>query len=72
MIDTRAPLSVSIGGASLEWIFNVLGEHVDNLGLVDTRTSPIHRYELFFIQLDIKLSIFETGIKVVEELLVFN
>ena len=44
------------------------GRHtIDNLGPVDdTRTtSPIHRSAPTFIQLDTKLSIFETGTKVV-------
>ncbi|PHT42930.1 ATP synthase subunit beta, chloroplastic, partial [Capsicum baccatum] len=40
---------------------------VDNLGPVYTSTmSPIHRSMPFFIQLDTKLSIFETGIRVVD------
>ena len=44
VIDTGAPLSVPVGGATLGRIFNVLGEPIDNLGPVDTRTtSPIHR-----------------------------
>ncbi|THU42539.1 hypothetical protein C4D60_Mb00t18580 [Musa balbisiana] len=51
-------------GATLGRIFNVLGEPVDNLGPVDTSTtSPIHRPAPAFIQLETKLSIFETGIK---------
>ncbi|XP_050203588.1 ATP synthase subunit beta, chloroplastic-like [Mercurialis annua] len=67
VIDTGAPLSVPVGGATLGRIFNVLGEPVDNLGPVDTcATSPIHRSAPAFIQLDTKLSIFETGIKVVD------
>ncbi|XP_034226077.1 ATP synthase subunit beta, chloroplastic [Prunus dulcis] len=67
VIDTGAPLSVPVGGATLGRIFNVLGEPVDDLGPVDTRTtSPIHRSAPAFIQLDTKLSIFETGIKVVD------
>nr|QYK18818.1 ATP synthase CF1 beta subunit [Pabstiella mirabilis] len=67
VIDTGTPLSVPVGGATLGRIFNVLGEPVDNLGPVDTRTtSPIHRSAPAFIQLDTKLSIFETGIKVVD------
>ncbi|KAM3322907.1 hypothetical protein P3S67_004058 [Capsicum chacoense] len=50
VIDTGAPISP-----------------VDNLGPVDTSTtSPIHRSAPAFIQLDTKLSIFETGIKVVD------
>ncbi|KAI5324055.1 hypothetical protein L3X38_033128 [Prunus dulcis] len=49
VIDTGAPLSVPVGGATLGRIFTVLGEPVDNLGLVDTRTtSPIHRSVLAF------------------------
>ncbi|KAL2489288.1 ATP synthase subunit beta [Forsythia ovata] len=32
VIDTGAPLSVPVGGATLGRIFNVLGEPVDNLG----------------------------------------
>ncbi|KAH0447462.1 hypothetical protein IEQ34_023685 [Dendrobium chrysotoxum] len=51
VIDTGAPLSVPVGGATLGRIFNVLGEPVDNLGPVDTRTtSPIHRSAPAFIQ----------------------
>ncbi|KAJ0802846.1 putative H(+)-transporting two-sector ATPase [Helianthus annuus] len=67
VIDTGAPLSVPVGGATLGRIFNVLGEPIDNLGPVDnSTTSPIHRSAPAFIQLDTKLSIFETGIKVVD------
>ncbi|PUZ66604.1 hypothetical protein GQ55_3G331800 [Panicum hallii var. hallii] len=40
---------------------------IDNLGPVDTSaTFPIHRSAPAFIELDTKLSIFETGIKVVD------
>jgi F-type H+-transporting ATPase subunit beta len=67
VIDTGAPLSVPVGEAILECIFNVLGEPVDNLGLVDDGTTfPIHRSIPAFTQLDTKLSIFEIGIKVVD------
>ncbi|CBI33438.3 unnamed protein product, partial [Vitis vinifera] len=59
--------ATDVGGATLGRIFNVLGELVDNLGPVDTRTtSPIHRSAPAFIQLDTKFSIFETGIQVVD------
>ncbi|KAF8698752.1 hypothetical protein HU200_035006 [Digitaria exilis] len=62
VIDTGAPLSVPVGGATLGRIFNVLGEPIDNLGPVDTTaTFPIHRSAPAFIELDTKLSIFETG-----------
>ena len=44
VIDTGAPLSVPIGGATLGRIFNVLREPVDNLGPVDTHLpSAYHR-----------------------------
>lgn len=67
VIDTGAPLSVPVGEATLGRIFNVLGEPVDNLGPVEaTTTFPIHRSAPAFTQLDTKLSIFETGIKVVD------
>ncbi|XP_035843446.1 ATP synthase subunit beta, chloroplastic-like [Helianthus annuus] len=67
VIDTGAPLSVPVGGATLGRIFNVLGKPIDNLGPVDNGTTfPIDRSAPAFIQLDTKLSIFETGIKVVD------
>nr|AID67417.1 CF1 beta subunit of ATP synthase [Prasinococcus sp. CCMP1194] len=65
--DTGAPLSVPVGACTLGRIFNVLGEPVDEQGNVDsTTTSPIHRRAPEFVELDTKLSIFETGIKVVD------
>nr|VDD65357.1 unnamed protein product [Brassica oleracea] len=67
VVDMGNPLSVPVGGATLGRIFNVLGEPVDNLGPVDTlTTSPIHKSAPAFIDLDTTLSIFETGIKVVD------
>ena len=67
VVDTGAPLSLPVGRATLGRIFNVLGEPVDDLGPVDTRTtSPIHRSAPAFIQLYTKFYIFETGIKVVD------
>jgi len=65
--DTGAPLSVPVGESTLGRIFNVLGEPVDELGSVDSQVSlPIHRKAPAFVDLDTKLSIFETGIKVVD------
>jgi F-type H+/Na+-transporting ATPase subunit beta len=67
VIDTGTPLSVPVVGATLGRIFNVLGEPIDNLGPVDTSaTFPVHRSAPAFIELDTKLSIFETSIKVVD------
>ena len=67
VIDTGNPLTVPVGEATLGRIFNVLGQPVDNLGSVDTTNGlPIHRNAPAFVDLDTKLSIFETGIKVVD------
>merc|ERR1712118_597388 len=67
VIDTGAALSVPVGEPTLGRIFNVLGEPVDSQGTVsDSATLPIHRAAPAFVELDTKLSIFETGIKVVD------
>ena len=67
VIDTGKPLSVPVGKVTLGRIFNVLGEPVDNMGPVKTdETLPIHRKAPAFADLDTRLSIFETGIKVVD------
>jgi F-type H+-transporting ATPase subunit beta len=65
--DTGKSLSVPVGRATLGRIFNVLGEPIDNLGPVNTSENlPIHRIAPAFVELDTKLAIFETGIKVVD------
>ena len=67
VVDTGAALNVPVGATTLGRIFNVLGEPVDQMGSVDyTKTLPIHRSAPSFIDLDTQLSIFETGIKVVD------
>ena len=67
VIDTGDALSVPVGQATLGRIFNVLGDPVDELGDVgNNETLPIHRASPEFTDLDTKLSIFETGIKVVD------
>jgi len=65
--DTGKSLSVPVGQTTLGRIFNVLGEPVDNLGPVNASEDlPIHRPAPTFVELDTKLAIFETGIKVVD------
>ena len=67
VIDTGTALSVPVGTNTLGRIFNVLGEPVDEMGPVEvSETLPIHRLAPAFVQLDTNLSIFETGIKVVD------
>lgn len=65
--DTGSALSVPVGTVTLGRIFNVLGEPVDTFGDVQSEsTLPIHRTAPAFVDLDTKLAIFETGIKVVD------
>jgi F-type H+-transporting ATPase subunit beta len=65
--DTGKPICVPVGKMTLGRIFNVLGEPVDSLGPVNAeQTLPIHRTAPAFVDLDTRLSIFETGIKVVD------
>ena len=67
VVDTGAALSVPVGKQTLGRIFNVLGEPVDELGPCGAEASlPIHRSAPAFVDLDTELSIFETGIKVVD------
>jgi len=67
VVDTGSALSVPVGQVTLGRIFNVLGEPVDNLGPVNSKEQlTIHRSAPAFVDLDTKLSIFETGIKVVD------
>lgn len=67
IVDTGAPVSVPVGNTTLGRVFNVLGEPVDELGNVDTTEKlPIHRQAPAFVQLDTRLAIFETGIKVID------
>lgn len=67
VVDTGNPITIPVGETTLGRIFNVLGKPVDNLGPVETQNDlPIHRSAPMFTDLDTNLSIFETGIKVVD------
>jgi len=66
-LDTGKPLTVPVGTTTLGRIFNVVGHTVD--GLEDKphdQSRPIHRSAPAFVDLDTRLNIFETGIKVVD------
>nr|YP_009927320.1 ATP synthase subunit beta [Ulva compressa]ARO34818.1 ATP synthase subunit beta [Ulva compressa]QDE53796.1 ATP synthase subunit beta [Ulva compressa]QPF96206.1 ATP synthase CF1 beta subunit [Ulva compressa]QVO51109.1 ATP synthase subunit beta [Ulva compressa] len=66
-LDTGNPLTVPVGPTTLGRIFNVVGQPVDGLEDAAHETSlPIHRSAPAFVDLDTQLSIFETGIKVVD------
>merc|ERR1712023_609636 len=67
VFDTGKMLEVPVGACTLGRIFNVLGEPVDGLGSVKSEeTGIIHRDPPAFTELDTKISIFETGIKVID------
>nr|WVH38985.1 ATP synthase subunit beta [Ulva taeniata] len=66
-LDTGNPLTVPVGPTTLGRIFNVVGDPVDGLEDASHENSlPIHRSAPAFVDLDTQLSIFETGIKVVD------
>ena len=67
VFDTGKMLEVPVGACTLGRIFNVLGEPVDGLGSVkNDETGVIHRDPPAFTELDTEISIFETGIKVID------
>jgi F-type H+-transporting ATPase subunit beta len=67
VIATGAPISVPVGEPTLGRIFNVLGEIVDDGPPANaTEFWPIHREAPEMIDLEPKVEIFETGIKVID------
>ena len=67
-IDTGAPISVTVGEATLGRMFNVLGEEIDEQGKVpeNTKRLPIHRAAPSFSEQTTESVILETGIKVID------
>ena len=64
---TGAPISVPVGEGVLGRIFNVTGDPVDERGPVaHTKRYPIHRPAPTLIEQDVKASVLETGIKVID------
>jgi F-type H+-transporting ATPase subunit beta len=68
VIDVGHAITVPVGKSTLGRIFNVIGDVIDLGPLLDQDVPerPIHRLSPLFRELDTKLSIFETGIKVVD------
>ncbi|MGA1790353.1 MAG: F0F1 ATP synthase subunit beta [bacterium] len=65
--DTGHPICVPVGETTLGRVFNLLGETVDQCGSVSAEEYyPIHREPPKFVDVEPKLEIFETGIKVVD------
>ena len=64
---TGAPISVPVGEGILGRIFNVTGDPVDERGPVEhTKRYPIHRPAPALTDQDVKSTILETGIKVID------
>ncbi|RME03814.1 MAG: F0F1 ATP synthase subunit beta [Planctomycetota bacterium] len=67
VVDTGAPISVPVGEATLGRVFNVVGEPVDGKGKVEAKEYwPIHRKPPALEDINTKVEILETGIKVVD------
>jgi F-type H+-transporting ATPase subunit beta len=67
VINTGAPITVPVGEQTLGRILNVLGQPVDNKGVVTSEEQwPIHRPAPSIEDQNTSNEIFETGIKVVD------
>ena len=68
VVDAGTSITVPVGANALGRILNVLGNPVDERGLipVDAERWPIHRPAPKFVDLEPKAEILETGIKVVD------
>ncbi len=67
VVDTGKPIQVPVGPETLGRMFNVIGEEIDNKGVVKTKKQyPIHRKAPKFKDQSTKYEILETGIKVVD------
>ncbi len=65
--NTGSPIVVPVGKGTLGRILNVVGEPVDERGPVKSdRAMPIHRDPPQFTDQDVKVQVFETGIKVID------
>jgi F-type H+/Na+-transporting ATPase subunit beta len=65
--NTGSPIVMPVGKGTLGRILNVVGEPVDEKGpVIATEHWPIHRAPPTFIEQDVRVQIFETGIKVVD------
>src|SRR4030081_809874 len=71
--DTGSSITVPVGEGTLGRVFNVTGDPVDNRGEVKfTKRYPIHRKAPELTEQDTKVSILETGIKVIDLLCPFS
>ena len=67
VVNTGQPVTVPIGPKTLGRLFNVLGEPLDNMGVVEaTEKWPIHRPAPIFAEQRTKTEVLETGLKVLD------
>lgn len=65
--NTGKPIQMPVGPEVLGRILNVVGKPVDEMGEVKAKkTYPIHRAAPKFVDQDVNVQMFETGIKVVD------
>jgi F-type H+-transporting ATPase subunit beta len=66
-VATGAPIAVPVGPETLGRVFNVLGEPIDDGGVVEAEVHyPIHRPAPEFEEQSTKTEVFETGLKVID------
>jgi F-type H+/Na+-transporting ATPase subunit beta len=67
IVDSGAPITVPVGEGVLGRIINVTGDPVDDRGPVPhQKRYPIHRPSPLLVDQDVKSTILETGIKVID------
>ncbi len=67
VLNTGAPIMIPVGNGTLGRILNVIGEPVDEAGPIETEHKwAIHREPPGFVDQDVSVQAFETGIKVVD------
>lgn len=72
VIDTGSPIMVPVGKETLGRVFNVLGEPIDEKEAPKIKTKmKIHREAPNYDEQSLNVSLFETGIKVIDLLLPF-
>jgi len=65
--NTGSPIVMPVGKSTLGRILNVVGEPIDELGPVTAAEHwPIHRPAPKFTDQDVRVQLFETGIKVID------
>ena len=65
--STGSPIQMPVGPSTLGRIMNVVGLPVDELGPIEAKeVRPIHHPPPLFVEQDVRVQMFETGIKVVD------